>query len=51
MDKILQVLARWRQRLERAQQAQREAYLEGASDIYELERRMRDLERNRFGLI
>lgn len=45
MRRLRDLLARLRREAERLQQAQREAYLQGAGDIFELERRMRDLER------
>ena len=40
-----QFMARLRRWIERMQQDQREAYLVGAEDIFDLERRMRQLER------
>ena len=40
-----QLVARLRRWIERMQQDQREAYLVGAEDIFDLERRIRQLER------
>lgn len=45
MSRLRDLLGRLRREVERLQQAQREAYLQGAGDIFELERRMRALER------
>jgi Protein of unknown function (DUF3563) len=42
---VRQLVAQLRRWIERMQQDQREAYLVGAEDIFDLERRMRQLER------